>query len=334
MGDIKNIISHLQQNGISRANRFRVTIPLPSSINDLTSPTTDDPSETERWLKSGIRVVKAASGGGVEASRSLQLLCSTIQIPGVNINTSKSEQSGHKFSLAVGADMSDLRVGFLLSRDFAEKKTLDNWQTLIYNERTAKVGYFKDYVTDVQVDILDEFDRNVYSFTAQESYPNIFNAIELDKSESGSFLYYRLGFVFSKIVYGDQKIETVNPLRNVRPYQILEDIHNGNTAGAVSKARDIIVRARDGSFSTEMGKDMHKMIGDIVRSPSGVSDTVGSVVGGLGQLNEAVGSVLDPSAINSALAGVKSEIESLDSLDQGEKSTLLEMVRELIAASK
>lgn len=334
MGEIKNLISHLQQNGISRANRFRVTIPLPSSINDLTSPTTNNPDEVEKWLKTGIRVVKAARGGGVTAARSLQILCSTIQVPGVNINTTTSNQSGHKFQIAVGGDISELRVGFLLSREMSEKKTLDNWQTLIYNERNGKLGYFSDYTVDVGVEVMDEFDRSIYSFTLQDTYPNLFNAIELDKAESGSFLYYRLGFVFGKIVYGDQTIEAVNPFRNVRPYQILEDIQNGDMAGAVSKARDIIVRAKDGSFSSELGKDLHKMIGDIVRSPSGMSDTIGGVVGGIGQLNEAVGSVLPPDAINSALAGVKSEIETIDALEVGDKSTLINMIKDLIDASK
>lgn len=333
MSEIKNMISHLQQNGVSRANRFRVTIPLPAAVNDLTSPTTDNPDDVDQWLRTGIRIYSAATGGNVEASRKLQVLCNNIQIPGFNINTAVSDQSGHKFQIAVGADKSDIQVGFLLSRDLAEKKTLDNWQTLIYNERNGKLGYFKEYVVDIQVDVMDEFDRVVYTFTLQDAYPNLFNNIELDKSQSSTFLYYTLGFVYGKVVYGSQEIETVNPIKNTRPYQILEDVQNGDVAGAVAKSRDLIVRAKEGSLSTELGKDMHKMIADIVRSPSGFSDTAGMVVDGLGQMNEAIGGVLPPDAINSALAGVKSELQSLDNLDPTDKGNLLDMVVELVEAA-
>ncbi len=268
MRDLANFITHLRQHGVTKKNRFRVTIPLPAKVNELLVEN-NTTSEATNWAKTGIRTVNVLRGGSAEASRGLQVMCISTQLPGTNITTTEAKHKGHTFKVSTGSEKTDIEFSFILSRDMEEYKALQLWREIIHSESTGKVGYYDDYTVDIQIEVLDEFDNAVHTLILHEGHPILFGVLDFDKTESDNFATCNVTYTYLRHS-NDTDTGNVNPLQNTTAGNILSDIQEGNILGAVAQARDVIVRAKEGNLDSVLGRDIHNTIGNLVSGSSGL----------------------------------------------------------------
>ncbi len=102
MEDYRNFITQLLQRGISRKNRFRVTIPLPPGVFDSNATLSNDgdaykssSSSFGDLFKESARIVNAFFGGTNQTARSLQMMCMVAGLPGVGIDTTPMNNNGN-----------------------------------------------------------------------------------------------------------------------------------------------------------------------------------------------------------------------------------------------
>ncbi|AUR97774.1 tail tube protein [Vibrio phage 1.244.A._10N.261.54.C3] len=301
MNDLANFISSIRHNGLARTNRFRVTIPLPKSIE---TPEPDE-SGVMSWIKKGIRIATILTGGTVEGSRGLQVMCSSVQLPGTNINTTDVNHTGHGFKIATGTTKTEVDFNFLMSGDMAEKTVLDKWKDIIVHPLTRKVGYYSDYTTDIQIDVLDSTDTVVYTSILIEAYPVLFNIIELNKEDGDNVLRYNVGFAYKR-VETPSIVDTSSPLDALSPVQLAKDVINGDIDGAAMKVRDMHKKYKAGTLKTDLGMQTYGMCGNVLNQSVGVgAQDMEGVVGGLVSTVKGTEG-LDPDDSNTIVEAVQS----------------------------
>lgn len=279
MNDLTKFISHVRNHGVARSNRFRVTIPLPSKLDSQVNKEEDENSIAS-WVKTGIRLATIFTGGTVEGARGLQVMCSATQLPGSNIDTSDANHTGHSFKVATGTSKTDIDFSFLLSGDMLEKQVIDRWKEIIVNSKTKKIGYYDDYTTDIQIDVLDNMDKVVYTSILEEAYPVLFNVVDLDKEDTDNFLKYQLAFTYKTETKPD--VVATNPLLDLTPVQMAQDFMNGDLDSVADKARVFKQQLDAGTLKTSLGMETYGMCGNVLNASAGVGmNDMEGVIGGL-----------------------------------------------------
>lgn len=304
MSDIRNFVAHIQKHGISRNNRFRVTIPIPPLVDQMMNPPDNIEDPVMAWIKTGIRVAKIFTGGGVEARRGLQIMCSATELPGINIDTVTVKQNGPTFKVATGVSKDDIRFDFMLSADCHEKQILDYWRRLIFDSQSQKTAYYDDYKVDVQIEMLDHRDRAIYTVLLEDAYPILFSPVQLSKRTIDELVEYRCMFTYAQL--SDWK-DTQGLVSGTVIGDIIEDVKNGDWQGALATTREQVLKAKEGDFSG-VASSVYKMVGDVVEEATSLN---------LSEGNALIGSMIPGIASNG-------------NLDSGEKDGLIGMVKDLI----
>jgi len=156
-------------NGISRPNRYEVTLFPPTG-----SRGTGASNNSNVFTK----IMGELLGDGTV--RATGLKCESINLPGRNINTVEDTNIyGPERTIATGFSFADVTATFQCSSDMREKKYIEVWQKLAYNQQLWSVGYYNDYVGKVQIHTLDEQNNRRYGVELVEAYPKNLDAQSL-----------------------------------------------------------------------------------------------------------------------------------------------------------
>lgn len=168
MTDFINKIAQIKRRGFSRPNRFEVKFSTPNIGSSLS--------------KYGI------SG---DFSGTICLQCESSQIPGVNVST---EGTGYVTAYKADYNNNTLTLVFRVGADMKEKKFFDAWIDATIDRDTFLVGYYKDYVTNIDIVQLDGRDIEVYTNTLVEAFPK--TILGLDQTSGPTGEYYKLSVEF------------------------------------------------------------------------------------------------------------------------------------------
>ena len=89
------------------------------------------------------------------SSRTLELTCTETTLPGRNIQTGERITAVHPRTFGYGSIYSDITLNFILTGDLEVKKFFEDWQSTIHNEINGDVGYYDDYVAELQIFVHD-----------------------------------------------------------------------------------------------------------------------------------------------------------------------------------
>lgn len=289
----EKVRSHFIRNGVQRANRFQVTIPLPKKLNQILSGGDSDEDSSEdgilgkvkSFVNKNSKYINAAGialGLNSNGERSIQFVCRATEVPGVQIKTESHEYNGHVFKMATGVDRDQVGFVFQLSEDMWEKSIMDKWRSLVVNETTRLAGYWDDYTVDIQIDVLDTNDEVVFSTWLVDAYPTTISSISMNKmaTDMANTLDTSWAFV---------RVSPVAPKEDPKPGDyssgipgsiggIVDGIANGDLESAAYSARQIITEIESGNFTGEAAAIMDKING-VVRDTTGVSVTEMEKVG-------------------------------------------------------
>lgn len=313
MEDYRNFLTQMLQRGISRKNRFRVTIPLPPGVFDSNATMANDgqayASSTSSFgdmFKKTARIVNSFFGGTNQTARSLQMMCMVSSLPGVGIDTTPMNNNGNHIKMPNNKSNVDLDMSFLLANDYYEKSVMDKWKNLIFDPYTTKMGYYEDIVTDICIEQLDTEDRVVHKVYVVEAHPINFGSIDLDKSAADQFNQYNITFSYNKVM-SETEYEERSLAGDFLPLGITDALASGDWETAASKAGQLYRKVKEGNFTGE-ALLAYQQIDKLVNDIAGIS-------------------LSDFERIS---VGISRDIMGNDNLTAAEKTSLLGVLQDLV----
>ncbi|QGZ16026.1 hypothetical protein Kuja_0350 [Vibrio phage vB_VchM_Kuja] len=278
--DFQKFAAHARRHGFMFNNRFLVTIPLPTKVQAMLDGNNVEEDDMEQLFKKGFRIATILTGGKATSERGLQIMCSSAEFPGLNIETSSGMQNGHKITIATGSSKDKASFSFMISADAYEKKILDAWRDFIVDRRNKKVAYYDDYVVDIEVSALGLDGYPTYTVRYLEAWPSTFSKLNLEKRVQTMPQTYSLSFTYKRFD-DDTQASTNNFLQNSSLYKLGEDLMKGDLESAAYRAREVMLDVKNGTFSTKQAQDAYNVLSDAINGSIGVgaSDIEGIISG-------------------------------------------------------
>ena len=186
--DIKGAIS--KKGGLARNNRFQVIFTPPKASLVNTDPST---------LLGGL-----ASGGGlgnvINDPRDISLLCEQATLPGRSLATIDYQSNKQVNKFPYTFIDSEVRMTFILTNDYYIRNMFEDWYESIFNVEKYKVGYKKDYSTDVIIQQLNSKGIPVFGVKLEKAYPIEVSPVEFNNTSENDFSRVTVAFAYDKYV--------------------------------------------------------------------------------------------------------------------------------------
>ena len=130
--------------------------------------------------------------------REISLRCESVQLPGRNLATgTDSNIYGPTREIVEGVTYAeDLNMVFQASSGLDERVFFENWQRQAFNEKTWNIGYYKDYVADIDIFLLDKQNQRRYGLRIHEAFPKTITATDLNSGTNNEIVKISVGFSF------------------------------------------------------------------------------------------------------------------------------------------
>ena len=181
-GVLNDVLSGFHSNnGYAVPNRFEALIIPPTAMGKNSSTTGS----------SGLS--KSSSDG-----RAVSLRVESILLPGRNLNTlTDSNIYGPTREIVDGVTYADdIKVSFQASSDLAERRFFEEWQKIAFNEKTWDVGYYHDYVAQIDMYLLDKQDKRRFGIKLWECFPKTIEGTELNQGTNNEIIKNDVSFSF------------------------------------------------------------------------------------------------------------------------------------------
>lgn len=153
MATLNEFISTVAGEGLMRTSRFAVIFTLPSAMSE---------GKYNREL------------------RKVLLYCDNINLPGMTLETTAAKTFGEHREMPHNKLFDTINMGFYVDNSMSVKLLFDNWMGAIQDPVTRTFNYYKDYTTDIVVDVFDVADNSRYQVTLFQCYPKALNPIQMD----------------------------------------------------------------------------------------------------------------------------------------------------------
>ena len=181
-GALNDILSVFHsKNGYAIPNRFEVVIIPPTAIG-RNSPT----------------VFQSLLSKGPTTARDVSLRVESVTLPGRNLNTlTDSNIYGPSREIVDGITYAeDIKMSFQASSDLTERRFFEEWQKLAFNEKTWDVGYYHDYVAQIDMYLLDKQDKRRFGIKLWECFPKTIDGTELNQGTNNEIIKNDVSFSF------------------------------------------------------------------------------------------------------------------------------------------
>ena len=145
-----------------------------------------------------FEVVILPPGAGSSDSRKVSMRCETVTIPGRNLNTlTDGNPYGPTREIVDGVTYAeDISMTFQASSGLDERVFFENWQELAFNKQTWNVGYYNDYVSTVEIYLMDRQDQRRYGIKLIEAFPKTIGPTELSHASNNEIIKIHVSFSF------------------------------------------------------------------------------------------------------------------------------------------
>ena len=145
-----------------------------------------------------FEVVIIPPGAGSSDSRKVSMRCETVTIPGRNLNTlTDGNPYGPTREIVDGVTYAeDISMTFQASSGLDERVFFENWQELAFNKQTWNVGYYNEYVSTVEIYLMDRQDQRRYGIKLIEAFPKTIGPTELSHASNNEIIKIPVSFSF------------------------------------------------------------------------------------------------------------------------------------------
>jgi hypothetical protein len=98
-------------------------------------------------------------------------LVSSVNVPGQEVRTNSMALWGMKKDIASSIDFDPITISFICDKDLKIRRAFEEWIDQIVNKSTFTVSYYKDYVCDMAITILNKALVPVREYKIREVYP-------------------------------------------------------------------------------------------------------------------------------------------------------------------
>ena len=187
-GVLNDILGHLNSDdGYASPNRFEVVLPTPAS----------NASTSGGGLFSIFQSFYAGLTGEAD-KRSISLRCESVTLPGRNLNTlDDTNIYGPVRQIVDGVTYAeDVTMMFQSSSGLSERAFFEDWQRNAFNEGNWNVNYHKQYVSTIEIYLLDKKDTRRYGIKLFDAFPRTIGAIDLNYASNNEMIKTPVTFSF------------------------------------------------------------------------------------------------------------------------------------------
>ena len=178
-------------------------------LNDILSGFHDDNGYAQPNRYEVLIFPPAKLGGGNQTNifsglerqsdtRSISLRAQSLNMPGRNLaTTDDSNVYGPKREVVEGVNYAEeISIDFQASSQLSERVFFENWQRQAFNEKTWNIGYYNDYVGEIQIFVLDKQDKRRYGIKLWEVFPKTIGANQLAYDANDTLMLTNVSFSF------------------------------------------------------------------------------------------------------------------------------------------
>ena len=178
-------------------------------INDILAGFHDDNGYAQPNRYEVLIFPPAKLGGGNQSNifsglerqsdtRSISLRAQSLNMPGRNLaTTDDSNVYGPKREVVEGVNYAEeISIDFQASSQLSERVFFENWQRQAFNETTWNIGYYNDYVGEIQIFVLDRQDKRRYGIKLWEVFPKTIGANQLAYDANDTLMLTNVSFSF------------------------------------------------------------------------------------------------------------------------------------------
>lgn len=185
MNSIDNLKATIsKKGGVAMQNRFQIFF-QPPTTNKVKSLLNKDPKTLIGDLARNA-LTGGKPGNLIPDPRDISILCESVSIPGRQITTLEYTAERQAIKIPYSFINEDVTMSFILTNDYYMKKMFDSWLSGIIDQTTYRVGYKKDFTTDIVIQQLNQKNIPVYSCRLENAFPVTVNAINLDSNSENT----------------------------------------------------------------------------------------------------------------------------------------------------
>ena len=206
-GVLNDILGHLNSDdGYASPNRFEVVLPTPAS----------NASTSGGGLFSIFQSFYAGLTGEAD-KRSISLRCESVTLPGRTLNTlDDTNIYGPVRQIVDGVTYAeDITMMFQSSSGLAERAFFEDWQRNAFNEGNWNVNYHKNYVSTIEIYLLDKKDNRRYGIKLFDAFPRTIGAIDLNYASNNEMIKTPVTFSFRYWETADTNRQSGNLLDSI-----------------------------------------------------------------------------------------------------------------------
>jgi len=136
--------------------------------------------------------------GSASESRQVSMRCESINLPGRNLATMDDTNIyGPTREIVTGVTYADeINMTFQASSNLEERVFFEEWQALAFDERSWNVKYYNDYISTVDIYILDKQNNRRFGIKLHEAFPKTIGPTELNQAPSTDIIKLPITFSF------------------------------------------------------------------------------------------------------------------------------------------
>ena len=184
INELNNILAEFNaSDGYATPNRFEVIIYGPSNLGG---------GNKENKYADRVRE------NGPYRLRKISLRCESVTLPGRNVSTSTdSNIYGPTREVVEGITYAeDVTLTFQSSSGLDERKYFEQWQENMFNPDTWNISYYEDYVSEIEIYLLDKQNQRRYGLKLWEAFPKTIGPTSLNSSTNTEIIKIDIGFSF------------------------------------------------------------------------------------------------------------------------------------------
>ena len=178
--DLRNFISSINtDHGHALQDKFEAIISLPTDRSGST---------TTAWA-GAINKFNLSD---------ISLRIESINLPGRNLDTtSDTNIYGPTREVVNGVSYAeDISIVFLASSDLRERKFFEEWQNRAINPATWDIGYYNDYVAEIEIYLMDKNGKRLFGVKLHEAFPKTIGPTPLSNAQKNTLIKTEVSFVF------------------------------------------------------------------------------------------------------------------------------------------
>jgi hypothetical protein len=156
MATLNQFIANIKSEGLMRNSRFAITFTPPRSMQ--------------------------GSGAALDL-RKILLYCDNVNLPGMTLETTQAKTFGEYREMPFNKLFDNINMSFYVDNSMQVKRMFDSWMGAIQNPQTRSFNYYKDYTTNITIEVFDVADKSRYQVVLYQCYPKTINPITLDYAD-------------------------------------------------------------------------------------------------------------------------------------------------------